>query len=119
MPTFTYTAEEAMNDGILFDVSDMGKEAGFLYKVRITTGVYELVTPNKIAKQYGQSFDGRLWDVLYMAALNIKKTKTDDHIISFQVTFQNGLNLSQTVELWAALDTTSGPAIHILLPSEY
>ncbi len=118
MPIYKYTAKQAVEDGILCEVGNIAKEAGFVYQVRITSGVYELVSPSEEAKQYGQSYEGRLWDVLIMAHLAVKNSK-DESLVTFKVLFQNGSTNQQTIELWAALDTTSGPAIHILLPTEY
>lgn len=118
MYIYKYTARQAVEDGVLVEVGDLAKEAGFKIPVRITAGVHELVTPGKEAASYGQSYNGRLWDVLFLAVLAIRNSG-DDNFASFRVTFQNGPNEKKTVELWALPDGTSGPAIHILLPSEY
>jgi len=115
---YTYTAKQAVEDGILYEVGNIAKEAGFIIQVRITCGVYELVNPKEQAKSSGQSYKGRLWDVLNMARLAIKKSN-DDNFASFEVIFQDGEPGKQNiVTMWALPDTTSGPAIHILLPSE-
>ena len=119
MLIYSYTAEDAINDGFLHDVSEMAKEAGFKWPVRITAGVFDLVKPSDSAKQYGQSFKGRLWDVLNMARLAVRRASPDETLTTFEVIFQDGPKIRKTKELWAALDTTFGPAIHIMLPSEY
>lgn len=115
---FSYTAQQAMEDGFLFDVSDIAKEIGFTYSVRITIDVKDLVTPNQESAQLGQSYEGRLWDVLTLARIAIKNSK-DDYITSFEVIFQDGPNNKKKQKMYAALDGTSGPAIHIMLPNEY
>lgn len=118
MPIYSYTAEDAMNDGILHDVSELAKEAGFIIPVRITNGVLALVNPSKKAKEFGQSYNGRLWDVLWMASLAVRKAQNET-LTEFKVIFQDGPKRKYTEKLWAALDMTSGPAIHIMQPSEY
>ncbi|MBA4406568.1 hypothetical protein C0389_04780 [bacterium] len=115
---FSYTAQEAMEDGSLFDVSDIAKEAGFNYPVRITAGVKDLITPSQESAQLGQSYEGRLWDVLTIARIAIKNSK-EDYFTSFEVIFQDGPKNKKKQKMYAALDGTSGPAIHIILPSEY
>ena len=113
-PISVYTAQEAVEDGTLIDVSEMAQEAGFskAFAVRITTGVHELCTPPKSNKI--QSYDGRLWDVLWMCRCAIKREPEDKGLIVF--TLKIGRRI---VSLWACLDTTSGPAIHIITPEEY
>lgn len=116
---YKYTAEQAVEDGILHEVGEIAKEAGFVVPVRITCGIYDLINPTEAAKAIGQSYEGRLWDVLNMARLGIKKSE-DDTLASFEVIFQDGQPAKQNiVTMWAMPDTTSGHAIHILLPSEY
>ena len=107
----TYTAEQGIEDGMLVDVSEMAKEAGFVYPVRISQGVHGLCTPPKTNKI--ESYQGRLWDVLSMARMAIKGS-SDETMTTFKVKIGRKIHT-----LWAALDTTSGPAIHLILPSEY
>ena len=107
----TYTAEQAVEDGMLADVSKMGREAGFKIPVRITSTVYDLCTPPKSNKI--QSFEGRLWDVLFLCRIAVGKTK-DDNFVKFNVKLGRKVH-----ELWAMLDFTSGPAIHIMKPEDY
>ena len=62
----SYSRAQAIEDGELVDVSAMAKEAGFLVPVAVTHAVYCLCTPPKGSYE---SVDGRLWDVLFLAAL--------------------------------------------------
>ena len=109
---YSYTAEQAVEDGVLTDVSEMGKEAGFTWPVRITEGVHALCTPPKSNKVH--SFEGRLWDVLMLARWAIQRAPAGDGMAVFTVKI-GGRNET----LWAMVDGTSGPAIHIITPSEY
>jgi hypothetical protein len=114
---YSYTAEDMMRDGLLLDVSKLAKEAGFSSPVRITSGVQDLINPSEEAISHGQSFEGRLWDVLIVAWVAIKKAKHDISV-TFQVFFWDSPNKQHQQTFCATLDTTSGPAIHIILPSE-
>jgi len=110
-PISVYTAKQAVEDGFLVDVSEIAKEAGFNLPVRISSAVHDLCTPPKSNKI--QSYQGRLWDVLYLATMAIRRSK-DDQMAVFRV------KIGRKIEtLWALLDGTSGPAIHIITPQEY
>ena len=115
---YSYTADDAMRDGILHDVTALAKQAGFTWTTRITIGVKQLVTPDEKVQKFGQSYTGRLWDVLIVAAVAIR-TSADEGLAEFDVDFQDGPGKLYTKKLWAAPDFTSGRAIHILLPEEY
>lgn len=117
---FSYTAEDALQDGVLMEIEkDFSQEAGFKWPVRITRGVHALLTPSEEAQEYGQDFQGRLWDVLNLARNAIRQTPGDETLACFPASFYNGPGKERKISLWAALDLTSGPAIHILLPEEY
>ena len=69
---YSYTRKQAIEDGVLVDVSSMAKEAGFKFPVALTSAVYEdcVVWGDEDNKrQTHQDVDGRLWDVLWMASL--------------------------------------------------
>jgi len=109
---FSYTAKEAMEDGVLVDVSKLAREAGFVWPVRITQGVQELCTPRESNRF--ETYEGRLWDVLTIAAFHAKQAPKGESMLTMKVKLGR-----QIYELWAAIDGTNGPAIHIMLPDEY
>ena len=62
-----YTRKQAIDDGVLVDVSSVALEAGIRYPVAVTARVWhEYVVPDERSRPYGQSEDGRLWDLLWM-----------------------------------------------------
>ncbi len=68
-PIHAYTRSEALADGVLFDVTETAREAGFEVPVALTANVWADV--NDLSGRYvsaGQSPEGRLWDLLFMAA---------------------------------------------------
>ena len=65
---YSYTRAQALEDGVLVDVSKMAREAGFIRHTAVTAAVWAMI--NDIpTKGYGDWGDvqGRLWDVLWMA----------------------------------------------------
>lgn len=108
---YTYTADQAVEDGILWDVpEETVKEAGFKFKVRLTQGVVQLCTPD----EGPEDFNGRVWDVLNVLRYAIQAEPSGERMVTFDVTFSG-----QKHRLWGCLDGTSGPAIHVMTPSEY
>jgi hypothetical protein len=60
-----YSRAEALADGLLVDVTETAREAGFLYPVALTRAAWELcVALSPPAKRAGNDDHGRLWDVL-------------------------------------------------------
>ena len=79
----TYSRAEALEDGVLVDVTPTAHEAGFRYPVAITQALHAALEPGEAEQALGQSYDGRLWDVLWMAWLAARRTKGDR--FTFQV----------------------------------
>ncbi len=71
---YTYTRAQALADGVLVDVSEMAREAGFRHPTVITADLHAALTPNARERSYGQSYEGRLWDVLFLAALTARRS---------------------------------------------
>ncbi len=74
---YTYSRAQALADGVLVDVSSMAQEAGFRYPVAISVDLHAALTPNTRELSWGQSYDGRLWDVLFMASMAARRTIWD------------------------------------------
>lgn len=112
---YSYTAKQAVEDGVLIEINpDLCKEAGYRWPVRITQGVSSLVIPTEGEQQQGQSLEGRMWDLLWMARMAILKANPDEYIVPFDIKFG-----PKDVRLWACVDGTSGAALHIITPEEY
>ncbi|MGK7345029.1 MAG: DUF6573 family protein [Candidatus Nitrospinota bacterium M3_3B_026] len=66
----SYTRAQAIADGVLVDVTEMAKEAGFRWPVAITRTAWEdcvAWSEEDCERQVHQDESGRTWDVLYMA----------------------------------------------------
>ena len=72
---YSYTREMAIEDGYLVDVSEMARKAGFRIPVALTRAAWDdcvawsAEDDKRKGACTGQSVEGRLWDVLYMARL--------------------------------------------------
>ena len=114
---YAYTREDAINDGVFVDASEMAKEAGIKYPVAITSNLYHThINPDPMPT--GQDKKGRLWDLLNMFAFSVKAGKSDGNFMKFTVKFGQ-----KNVEVWSVIEATSpsdpSPAINIMLPSDY
>ena len=83
-----YTRAQALQDGVLVDVSDLAREAGFTWPVAVTDHLYHsYIVPALTLVPEGQSITGRLWDVLMVLRHAIRSSK-DDSYLRFTVLFQ-------------------------------
>ena len=121
-----YTRKQAVEDGVLVDVSEVAREAGFVVPVAVTAGVWALVEPSPGEVEYGQDAQGRLWDVLTMArfAIRAKRDGEEGPELLFTVLFQMRRHGERTGIRNKELKLHSGPGddgehvITILLPHE-
>ena len=75
---YAYSRAQALEDGVLVDVSLTAREAGFRYHTVITADLHADLTPNRREHSFGQSYEGRLWDVLFVASLAARRTIWDN-----------------------------------------
>jgi len=79
----SYSRAQAIDDGVLIDVSETAREAGFVFPVAVTQGVWQTwIDPHGLEFQDEQ---GRLWDILTMLRFTIKRSIPGLDTISFTV----------------------------------
>ncbi len=87
---YKYTRKQAIEDGVLIDLTEWSKETGFTIPVACTTAVWnQYITPPESTKGLGQSERGRAHDVLWMLFCDIRKARSNgstDRMI-FEVIF--------------------------------
>lgn len=122
---YSYSRKQAIEDGFLVDVSEVAKEAGFLHPVALTHAAYEsCVAWNETdseRKRLHQDESGRLWDVIYMARFNAKRSKSSQFIYDLFCVPKNGNETSpQRIRLKAVCGPgdTLEPVITIMLEGE-
>ncbi len=77
---FAYTRAQAIEDGILVDVSETAREAGFRIPVAITRSVWTRLIALPEGYQGFQDEHGRLWDVLWMARHYALRASNSDRV---------------------------------------
>ena len=116
-----YSRAQAIEDGVLVDVSTVAKEAGIKFPVAVTNGVWgECVeVPAGII---GQDESGRLWDVLWLLWCAIKATPKGQDTIKFVVHVRkdNKERTPPLVKLWARCGPGDNgePVITVMLEGE-
>lgn len=121
---YSYTRADAITDGELVDVSSMAKEAGFKYPVAITRAAWsETVAIGPAEKVLGQSEEGRLWDVLWMAKCTAARgggRQIKYSLLVLRATKTRKGFKHEQVELKAMCGPgdTPDPVITIMLPNE-
>lgn len=119
---FSYTRKQAIEDGVLVDLTAWAKETGFAAPVACTTAVWQqYIVPPAGTESLGQSECGRAHDVLWMLFVAIKanKDKKQDQFL-YQVLFLQAPGKTDEVTLKAHF----GPGddgelvITIMLPDE-
>jgi hypothetical protein len=118
---YSYTRAQALADGVLIDVSDFAREAGFKLPVAVSDTLYHgyLTPPLELAKE-GQSLNGRLWDTLSVLRYAIKSASATDRL-SFTVLFAQVPDAEpEPVDLLAVCGPgdSGEPVITIMLPSD-
>jgi hypothetical protein len=110
-----YTRAQAIEDGVLVDVSQQAKETGLLLPTVITDHLHNVL--EDIPKEsHGQDYRGRLHDVLWMAYLKLKALKNrglkeSDFPAEFEVIIDR-----HTHSLWIDAD---GDGFTIMYPEDY
>jgi hypothetical protein len=116
---WSYSRAQAIDDGILIDVSESARAAGFRYPVAMTAGAWgECVAVPKGAA--GQDEAGRLWDVLMVLRYAIRAGGANTDRVSFRVSVTGERNQRRDVELVSVCGPgdDAAPVITIMLPSE-
>ena len=117
---YSYTRAQALEDGVLVDVSEIAREAGFVVPVAITAALHATLDEIPEDLQGWQSYNGRLWDVLWMAYVEIATTPDPPNPLHYAFILQTGQEQKEMVDL----KIHSGPGDHgehvitIMLPHE-
>lgn len=114
---FAYTRQQAIADGVLIDVSQLAREAGFRFPVALSAAAWNdcLVVP---VDDPTQDETGRIWDVLNVLRYTVLLHRRGQQL-SFTFYLQNG-DVGRLVELKAVCGPgdEGEPVITIMLPHE-
>ncbi len=118
---FSYSRAQAIADGVLVDVSDTAKEAGFTMPVALTRAVWDsyVEVPKGVV---AQDKAGRLWDILWMCRNAIGRAQSDGPELLFQLHVRNsnrrGTPPLVTLKAVCGPGDNASPVITIMLPDE-
>lgn len=115
-----YTRAQALEDGVLVDLSALASEAGFRWPLAVTQAVWAVVEPGPDLKKEGQSWTGRAWDLLSLLRMGLRSAK-DGREVRFAPYF---LTEPGKPPRQVALRAVSGPGddgepvITVMMPDE-
>ncbi len=119
-----YTRAQALEDGVLVDVSSWARGYGIVYPVAVNDSVWALIEDPGGMECAGQSVRGRGLDVVAMLAMYIRRSPGGS-VIKFPVIFatgvsQRGHEIRRTFWLKAVCgpDDEGDPVITVTLPDE-
>ena len=123
---FVYTRADALRDGVLIDVTDSAKEAGWKFPVAVNDNAWAHIVPSdEVKAQFGCDEKGRLHDVLWMAMLKARSTTGPE--ILFDVILPQkvhrsrvGLGATETVKFKALCHPGDNmePVVTIMMPND-
>ena len=119
---YSYTRQQAIEDGILIDITTLAQEAGIRYPVAITSGLFDELNPTENEQQkLGQHFTGRTWDLLTLFRYYAKRGGQELHFHIFvqRLTKKNKPKMTkQYVKAVCGPGDNHEPVITIMLPGE-
>ena len=116
-----YSRAQALEDGVLVDVSETAKEAGIKFPVALTATVWGhyVEVPEGVT---GQDEAGRLWDILWMFRCAAARFNGSTLLFKLSVRSDNRERLDRrelvTLKAVCGPGDTPDPVITIMLPDE-
>ena len=85
---YSYTRKQAIEDGVLVDVTKLAREAGWVMPVALTRAVWDryVMVPDGVA---GQDETGRLWDLLWMCRIQAHRLRGEQPEMLFKLHVRN------------------------------
>ncbi len=121
---YSYSRAQAIEDGVLVEVTEVARQVGFRYPVAITCTLDDRLQPSR--HESGQDYDGRLWDALWVAALSVRLKGRDTDTVNFTVSQQEidpktGKLKDVDLRLWAVCGPgdEGEPVITIGFPQDF
>ena len=118
---YSYSRAQAIADGVLVDITDAARVAGFKVPTVLTATLYHgyVVPPAGLDGCFGQSAAGRLHDVLTLALFAARASKGTDRVY-FKVDFLMAPGKTETVDIIAHIGPgdTPAPVLTIMMPED-
>ncbi|MFE3280621.1 DUF6573 family protein [Nocardia sp. NPDC059239] len=118
----TYSRAQAIADGVLHDVSELAREAGFRHPVAIAEHAWAAAVAWDDDGKHGQSITGRTWDVLTMAMLAARLNRNASEVKFDVLRLVNGSTDTRpkpvTLYLHCGPGDTPDPVLTIMAPRD-
>ncbi len=117
----SYSRRQAIEDGVLVDVTATAREAGFRYPVAVTQAVWhQIISPDEDSRAIGQSEEGRLWDVLWMLKYAITLARGSVDTLTYDLlVVRNGASAAPvTLKAVCGPDDDGSPCVTIMLQED-
>ena len=118
---FAYSRAQAIEDGTLVDVSEMAKEAGFVFPVALTAALWADIATVPEKHAGFETPEGRLWDVLWMARIAIQRSKGGGSKMIYPLILHTEETPGDTeyrIKLVCGPGDTPDPVITLMRPNE-
>lgn len=115
-----YTRAQAIEDGVLVDLSRLAREAGFHWPLAVARSVWGIIEPSAALKKEGQSHTGRAWDLLNILRMELRSAK-DGREVLFAPYFLTEPGRPPRQVLMRAVSGPGDdgePVINIMMPDE-
>lgn len=116
-PIHTYTRAEALADGVLVDLTEVAREAGFAVPVALTANVWADVRNIPDSKRGIQDPGGRLWDLLHMGRFAASRAPSSSEIL-YRLRMDIGRKRLYLAKLHVGPGGAGEPVVTILRPNE-
>jgi hypothetical protein len=118
---YSYSRSQALADGVLIDISDIAREAGFRWPVAVSARLcHDVLNPGHSLAARGQSLEGRIWDMLNVLWL-ASKSSPDTSRLTFSPLFvmaPDGPPIPITLITTVGPGDQGEPVLTIFLPED-
>lgn len=114
----SYSRTEALRDGTLIDAGPLAVELGFKVPIALTCGAYaECIRVREDSSD--QDEHGRLWDVLWLMHLAVRRLTHATQTVTFEVIVRNGRRKSRvTLKAHCGPNDDGSPCVTVMLADE-
>jgi hypothetical protein len=117
---FSYTRKQAIADGVLIDVTETAREAGFLLPAAVTSAVWNAcVRPAEACPWQDEA--GRLWDLLWVLRIAAMRSGPGQTSIYYALFVQNndgGPADKVRLKCVCGPDDKGEPVLTVMFPEE-
>ena len=115
----SYSRAQALEDGVLIDITETTREAGIRFPVAVTNNVFASYVRIPAGVE-AQDEKGRLWDIAFMLAIAIRRLGNGSSIINYELYVRNNNRRAELVRLKAVCGPGDDgkPVVTVMLHNE-